>query len=271
MKAVGMYRRSNDVREKCAVPGKEACSLFVTLHPCFPAALQAAFEETDSITGHWLTHAADLLAACSQHLPQLLLDDAERRRRRQQAAAKQGQGGQQAGSAADVGGGGGSSRVEPQPAAAGGAAGPGSSPLIAAHADGSLLPGSSAAVTASAAAAGPSDSPVAGAPTLGGGSPPAAAAAAAGAIAGAGLGRSSSSGGAGSGSRGGSGSEGLLPEVVHVAVTSGQLVPTLAKLLLFHLGAHFTPDRVRGQVYGCLCACLLVERLGLGARTLYAS
>ena len=39
-------------------------------------------------------------------------------------------------------------------------------------------------------------------------------------------------------------------EVIHVAVTSGQLVPSLAKLLLFKLSGHFTPDQVR-LVEGC--------------------
>lgn len=61
----------------------------------------------------------------------------------------------------------------------------------------------------------------------------------------------SSSGGGGSsrGSSGGSPSDSGPLRVTHVAVTSGQLIPSLAKLLLFQLVLHIAPQHVWSSRY----------------------
>lgn len=209
------------------------------------AGLQALYEETDAITGCWLSHASSLLAACTAQLPQLL------RGRWQPPAQHQGQ----QGLAGKSGGG----AVAAGSRAAGAARGSPGRPGDPSQRRGNI---SSSSVEGPAA---PSSTPVAQAgeapvhPGSGGGSQPealpdsmtqlvpAAVTAAAGIAAAA------------------DPPDAQLPpwalqqqqqqpaaqqqqhgkvEVVHVAVTSGQLTPTLAKLLLFRLSAHFTPDRV---------------------------
>lgn len=59
--------------------------------------------------------------------------------------------------------------------------------------------------------------------------------------------------------------------VVHVAVTSGQLVPSLAKLLLFRLGRRIAPDRVWSSRYRGKVECFRQVRQRYGARCRYVA
>jgi hypothetical protein len=56
--------------------------------------------------------------------------------------------------------------------------------------------------------------------------------------------------------------------VTHVAVTSGQLVPSLAKLLLFRLGGHIAADNVWSSRHCGKAACFerVRQRFGAGCR-----
>ncbi|KAI3424881.1 hypothetical protein D9Q98_008265 [Chlorella vulgaris] len=60
-------------------------------------------------------------------------------------------------------------------------------------------------------------------------------------------------------------------EVVHVAVTSGQLVPSLAKLLLFKLGAHIAPTNVWSSRHCGKAACFDLVRRRFGPACTYVA
>jgi eyes absent family protein 4 len=59
--------------------------------------------------------------------------------------------------------------------------------------------------------------------------------------------------------------------VVHVAVTSGQLVPSLAKLLLFKLGAHIAPTNVWSSRHCGKAACFDLVRRRFGPACTYVA
>lgn len=60
-------------------------------------------------------------------------------------------------------------------------------------------------------------------------------------------------------------------EVTHVAVTSGQLVPSLAKLLLFKLGAHIASEHVWSSRHCGKAACFELVRQRFGAACSYVA
>lgn len=257
---------------------------------------QELYEDTDAVTGRWLSHAASLLSACASQLPLLLRQPSPRQQQQRHAGEGSGSGkGSGTPAATEPSEGAakaaldcaatcpasgcvaqqqlpgtsaigapvgahccGSSAGLPGSAAPGHSSGTGAAAAGVTAAGDAIRPGScspgqglSAAAAPAAAAAGPGQViPLAPSPLP---PPPAAAAAAA---AGHSLsppptaaapasapppsvGFRSSSPGGGAAPEAGPGLE-----VVHVAVTSGQLIPSLAKLMLFRLAAHFAPDRV---------------------------
>ncbi|GAB4821578.1 hypothetical protein N2152v2_008624 [Parachlorella kessleri] len=284
---------------------------------------QALFEETDTVTDHWLTHAADLLVACTQQLSALLQSSQEQQQQRRQHSqqaeqeqelegrVKRGQRPGTPDALSTVVGPGTSAGaglspvkqlllrgdVKPQEEQQGGKAAlePGQQQqqqLKATHElkQCQLLQQVAAAqqqqkqVKEASTEAGPAQaqevsgqskgmvSSSAGISSVTQSTPAEAAAPAADAVSGAGTPPSgaqpptAAAATAAAGPAAGSPSAPAV-EVVHVAVTSGQLVPSLAKLLLFKLSGHFTPDRVyssRQQGKAC-CFDKVRERWGQAA------
>lgn len=73
----------------------------------------------------------------------------------------------------------------------------------------------------------------------------------------------------GSGGSGGSAYSGGPLRVTHVAVTSGQLIPSLAKLLLFRLVPHIAPQHVWSSRYEGKQRCFERVRRRFGDRCTY--
>lgn len=70
----------------------------------------------------------------------------------------------------------------------------------------------------------------------------------------------------GSGNGGGGAGDSGLVHVTHAAVTSGQLIPSLSKLLLFRLDGHIRPQHLWSSRYRGKQACfeLVRQRFGPG-------